>query len=232
MIKSYKEYFSKPLVKAIPTKSCEHCDPQEEMEGPTSVYKDFLSRRKIILNGVIDEKSFENVAMQILKFNEIDDEQENYVGYNRLNNPIQLIVSSPGGYISYGLAIISQITQSNTPVVGIAANDISSMSTLVIASCHARFISKYSRVMVHSLSSGTMGKYQDIIDESAECGILQKTLDSILTSKTLITQKKLDELHLRKQDWYLDSSQAVALSIVDDIIPDGLRMTSPRKRKK
>jgi len=215
------------------SKSCEECEDQAQTGNfPMDVYKEHLRVRQIIINGVIDDSMVEKVTLQISKFNEMDDEREAVDRtYDRMNNPITIKLSSPGGFVDQGLGIISQIVQSDTPVISYAVGDCSSMAALIFAVSHVRICAIYSRIMFHSLSSGYIGTLMGIVEKAEELKKVQKVLDSIVTSRTLITQKQLDAMHSKKEDWYLNSAEALALGVADEVMQPGLKMVPVKKRK-
>ena len=62
------------------------------------------------------------------------------------------------------------------------------------------------------------GKVMDMQESTEENTRLQNKLDTVVTTRTLITQERLDEVHTRKFDWYFDSNNALELECVDEII--------------
>jgi len=214
------------------TSNCNH-RPETTGDLIQDIYREHLQHRQIIINEVITDQSVSTVALQIMKFNEEDDERTMCeVGYDRMSNPITLKISSDGGHVDAGLAIISQIVSSNTPVIGVAVGDCSSMSALILISCHARFCSKYARIMLHSLFGGNADKFKGLTEYAENVTKIQAVLDSIVTDRTLITQKELDEMHDRKRDWFLSSSEAVELGVVDEVLEVGIQMSPMKARKK
>lgn len=211
------------------------CNPSPENSGNLiqDIYREHLQHRQIIVTGVITEDVVEMVALQIMKFNEEDDEHSAAdVRYNRLENPITLKIASPGGYISSGMAVVSQIRQSLTPVIGVAVGDCSSMAAMILISCHVRVASIYSRIMLHSLYGGTEHKLQGIMDYAEDVKSLQQTLDDIIVERTGITQKQMTDLHDRHKDWYLKAEEAKALGVVDEVNAVGLQIAPFKDRKK
>ena len=223
----------KKTVRWPKTKSCEECEEEMQNTGnfAMDVYKDHLRNRQIVISGVIDETMVEKVTLQILKFNEIDDDRTPDRNYDRRNNPITIKIASPGGLVDTGLGIVSQIIQSETPVITCAIGDCASMAALILAASHVRFISMYSRVMIHSLSGGVGGKLHDIYDKAEELEKLQQVMDKILVDRTLIPQKKLTELHARREDWFLSAVEAKEWGVVDEVMEPGLIIKPIKKRK-
>lgn len=212
------------------------CNPaevgEESIDFATDVYREHLHRRQIVISGVIDESMVEKVTLQIARFNELDDiQQDSMKDFDRMQTPIYLKIASPGGYVDYGMGIVSQIVQSRTPVIGYAVGDISSMASVIFSVCHARLCAQYSRIMLHSLASGFGGKLYDKIDDVEESKKVQKMLDDIITSRTLITQKQLDRLHESRKDWYMDVKEAHTLGLVDELPVEGIKLIPIKKRK-
>lgn len=212
------------------------CDQDDGMVGSPDfaldVYREHLGRRHIIISGVIDATTVEKVTLQISRFNELDDVKTDETGgvYDRMSNPIYLKIASPGGYVDYGMGIVSQIVQSRTPIIGYAVADISSMATIIFASCHARLCAMYSRIMIHSLASGFGGKLFDKIDDVEESKKIQQILDEILISRTLITKKQLDRIHESRKDWYMGLDEAIAVGLVDEKPVEGIKLIPIKKR--
>ena len=47
---------------------------------------------------------------------------------------------------------------------------------------------------------------------------LQKVLDSLILENTKITKDKLEEINSKKQDWWMDVTEAKKLGVIDEII--------------
>ena len=225
---------TKPNVKEVSV--VQGCNPQELLStGNLSmdVYKEHLANRQIILNGPVDETWIEKAVMAIERFNSEDEElTAREVGYNRLYNPITLFINSPGGYVTDGLAVVSAIYQSKTPVVTVAQGQAASMAFLILISGHARYAYSFCALMAHSIANFPgYGKLQDHKDNADQLAKDQKVIDSIIVEKSRVTQKRLDELHAKKQDWYITAEEAVKWGLVDAVVPRGLDVTPISKRK-
>ena len=51
-----------------------------------------------------------------------------------------------------------------------------------------------------------------------ECNRLMKQYDEYLLSRSLITQKQLDEVKKSRRDWYFTASEALKLELIEAII--------------
>ena len=123
--------------------------------------------------------------------------------------------ANTGSILIDGLGAISS---SKTPIHTIAFGKVMSMGFMIAISGHKRFAYPHTTYMFHSLSNMAWGKVMDIQESAEENTRLQNKLDTVVTTRTLITQERLDEVHTRKFDWYFDSNNALELECVDEII--------------
>ena len=81
-----------------------------------------------------------------------------------------------------------------------------------------RFAYPHTSYMFHSLSSVHWGKFSELQESIIEDERLQAKLDGITTTLTNIEQERLDEVHVKKLDWYFDSEEALGFNCVDELI--------------
>lgn len=198
---------------------------KNEMEQATNiitankVYEDFLENRQIIFNDEVNENIIETVVAPILKFNAEDNGREMMEkGFNRDESPIILYINSPGGHVTDGLAVVSAIESSRTPIVTIALGMACSMGFTILCAGHARLAQKYSTIMYHQISGMRWGKMEDHKQDMKYMEQLQKHIDEIVTSHTKIKQKTLDKWNASKQDWYMTSEEAKKFGVVDELL--------------
>jgi ATP-dependent Clp protease protease subunit len=174
--------------------------------------------RSVVLSNDIDNESVEEVIQFILDVNEHDDEQESVTkDYER--KPIKLIINSFGGVIYDGFALIGIIENSTTPIHTYCYGVAMSMALPIFAAGHTRFMSKYSTLMYHeALTSHLDMKFSLIKDDMDECNRLMRQYDEYLLSRSLITQKQLDEVKKSRRDWYFTASEALKLELIEAII--------------
>lgn len=184
-----------------------------------SVYKFQLSKREIILNGVVDDSVIEKVVMPINNFNAEDDELEAELkNYNREDNPITLYLNTPGGYCLPGLSVVSTLKTSRTPVHTVALGSAMSMGFMILIAGHRRFCQPYTWMMYHQLSGGAWGTYQDMQEQVEHSAMLQDMMEGIVLENTLITEDILESYRICKSDFYMDAMTALDLGVVDEIL--------------
>lgn len=206
-------------------KVCEECGEQEGGGGQLQekIWWEHRQNREIILNSVIDESVVEKLVMQIHAINAADDLQEKE--FNRLEisglkrEPITIFIHSPGGGVGCAFAAVSAIEASKTPVVTVAVGEAMSGGFLILLAGHERYAQRYATLMYHELSSAVMGKSAEVREYGEYLERLQQRISDYVTSNSGISAAELDECHLRKQDWYMDTYEALELGVVDGIWP-------------
>lgn len=183
------------------------------------IYQHQLQYREIILNDDVNEDVIELVVMQILNINREDDELEAAAkDYNRTDKPITLYIHTDGGAVFDGLAVISAIRSSKTPVYTVALGKAISMGFMILIAGHKRYCQELSTLMYHQLSSGNRGNLKDIEEYTEHLGELQATLEALVKECTLLPQEMLDEVYVRKNDLYLNAAEALDWGVVDAIL--------------
>ena len=178
-----------------------------------------MTTRTIYLNTGVSSEAVTEGVIAIMKINAFDDEQESKLkDYKR--PPIKVVVDSFGGIVYDGMAMISAISTSKTPVHGYCYSKAMSMGFLIYISTHKRFAGKYATFMSHQLSGGHYGTNQDLVESANETNKLNEMLMKITTKRTKITKKQLKEKNRLKQDWYIVGKEAVELGVVDELIKE------------
>jgi len=170
--------------------------------------------RIIFLDGEVNSGSAMNVIMQLLAFEQEDDQKE-----------IRLYINSPGGSVPYGLAVYDTIQYINAPVATVCFGMAASMGSFLL-SCGAkgrRFALPHSRILIHQpLISYEMGgewQSQTEIKRSAD-GIFKtrEELESILATNT---GKPIEVVHADcERDNWMSAEEAVAYGLIDEVIKE------------
>lgn len=199
------------------TKGCEECESNRSGESQAlkdRVWGNQLQCKEIIINGDINEDLIERAVLQIFNFNNMDAEA-------RLNpeerQPIIIYINTNGGTIDDAFSLVSAIEGSKTPVVTVALGKAYSAGFFILLAGHQRYAQKYSQLMLHQGSSGYMGKFADMIEYAKHWERLQNMIDDYIISRTKIKKKKLQEIFNGKQDWFIETKEAIDLGIINGI---------------
>ena len=136
---------------------------------------------------------------------------------DKKNNPINIIINSPGGDIYDMLGIIDYIETLSVKVNTICRGKALSAAAIILAcGTGTRMMSKRSTVMFHQSSSFLSGKMSDISAYLDNIKTLETTVYDLLGSKT-----KQDanwwKNHM-KTDFFLSPEKLVEYGVIDQII--------------
>ncbi|MCB0375788.1 MAG: ATP-dependent Clp protease proteolytic subunit [Sinomicrobium sp.] len=165
-----------------------------------------LNERKIFLWGKVDDDSAKHVIDRIL-----------YLEMTHPGKEIQLIINSPGGYVTSGFAIYDTIKAISSPVSTVCSGLAASMGSILLSAGAKgrRFILPHARVMIHQPSGGAGGQAADIAIQAREI-IKTKELGARILAENCGQpyEKVLDDFN---RDYWMSAEESVAYGIVDHI---------------
>ena len=165
--------------------------------------------RRIFLTGSIDDQLAETTCATLA------------AAANQSGDPIHLVINSPGGSVSAGLAIIDTVKALACPVhthvLGIAAS-----MAAVIAACGEkgyRSASPSSVLLIHQpLIYGAGGQVSDIVI-AADAVLKQKQmLNELLARETGNTIRRIE--NATDRDTWLGAEEAVNFGLIDRVSAD------------
>ncbi|MBQ7088263.1 MAG: ATP-dependent Clp protease proteolytic subunit [Clostridia bacterium] len=179
-----------------------------------------LSKNQIYLFGVIDTAMAARVIPQMhyIEQKMIDD------NLPKEERVLTLLINSPGGSVSDGLAIYDTINmlecQVRTICVGLAA----SMGAFLLSSGSKgmRLALPHSEILIHQPLGGAQGQASDIIIAARHIEHTRKTLNSILAMNTGKTVQQIAKDTDR--DNTMTAEEAVRYGLVDRVlVPDRIK---------
>lgn len=186
---------------------------QNELVFEEQVFIQFLKERKIIINQEIDDSLVERMIMQIIKWNEEDKD----IPINK-RQEIKIYINTLGGDVSVGMAGVSCILASKTPVHGIVLGYAYSMGALLLIACHKRSMFKGSSCLIHGGSialQNSAKKAKSIMNFYSK---VDKQINKFITERTKISKELLEQKMEADEEWYLTSDECLELGLVDEII--------------
>lgn len=173
--------------------------------------------RLLFLTGYVEEANCHSLTKEIISINQHDDKMEKErVKYER--EPITLYVDSFGGDAYSGYGLYTAIKMSKTPIHTICISKAMSMGFLILVGGHKRFAAKDAHIMYHDVACWTGGKRQDIKESVEEMQVLMDMYDGVVLERTNLLKEKLDDVKLKKQNWYMRGEEAKKHGIVDELI--------------
>lgn len=170
------------------------------------IQEKLLEERKVFLWGMVNDNSARHVIDRLL-YLELQNQQE-----------IQLIINSPGGYVTSGFAIYDTITQIKSPVSTICYGLAASMGSILLSVGEKgrRFIQPHARVMIHQPSGGAQGQASNIEIQAKEI-IKTKALGAKLLAENCgqSYEKIMKDFD---RDFWMGAEESLEYGIVDGII--------------
>ncbi|WP_405103750.1 ATP-dependent Clp protease proteolytic subunit [Oceanobacillus sp. FSL H7-0719] len=188
---------------------------ESKVSWTDKIDKDLYTSRKVYLNEYITQYSFNNIIPLIEHINLIDDEAD--VEYR---NPIELIINSGGGSFHDGIAIITAIKRSRTPVYGLVYSYAYSMGLAILEACDKRYLGELGSLLYHEVMTETDGNGSQMKRTQKELERMQNIYDNLITNNSKVTQKMLEEQKEKINDWVIGYEQALELGLIDGSVED------------
>ena len=174
------------------------------------LFSKLLNDRIIIINEAIDDNMMGVIVSQLL-YLDADDHEE----------PIHLYISSPGGSVMSGLAILDTMNLIEAPVHTYAMGLVASMAALLFACGEPgeRKILPNAEVMIHQPLGGYQGQASDIEIHANHILKLKAKLNKIIADATGQSVKTVTKE--TERDNYFDAQEAIKFGLADKLIEKG-----------
>ncbi|MDX1296198.1 MAG: ATP-dependent Clp protease proteolytic subunit [Sulfurimonadaceae bacterium] len=171
------------------------------------LFSKMLGDRVIMITEPIDDHMMGVIVSQLL-YLEAEDSEE----------PIHMYISSPGGSVMAGLAILDTMQLIEAPVHTYAMGMVASMAA-VLFTCGTkghRYILPNAEVMIHQPLGGTSGQASDIEIQANHIISLKKRLYKILSKATGKNVKTIEKASDR--DNYMVAEEAIDFGLADTVL--------------
>lgn len=165
-----------------------------------------LDQRKVFLWGEVDDESAKHVIDRLLYLDTLNDKE------------IQLIINSPGGYVTSGMAIHDTMKSLKSPVSTICTGLAASMGSILLSAGEKgrRFVYPYARVMIHQPSGGARGQASNIEIQAREILKTKEIGAKILAENCGQAVDKIMKDFNR--DYWMNAEESLEYGIVDGIL--------------
>ncbi|MBR5538851.1 MAG: ATP-dependent Clp protease proteolytic subunit [Clostridia bacterium] len=164
----------------------------------------FLKKRTVYI-GEVNDLSALSTVLQI-----------NYLAA-KSSEPIKIIINSPGGSVTAGLAIYDAMKAAQCEIITVATGVAASMGAFLLSAGTKgkRYVTPSAKVMIHQPSAGTQGRVSDMEINVEHFIRVKQQLNSILAENTGKSEKQIKRDSER--DFWLDANAAVEYGIADRI---------------
>ncbi len=168
--------------------------------------KALLDSRTILLTGGIDDKQARRVVERLIALSGIS------------NDPILLIISSPGGHVESGDMIHDMIKFVSAPVNILATGWAASAGALIYTAVPVenRYCTPNTRFLLHEPRGGVGGMASDVEIQAKEIIRMRERLNRIFAAATGQTYERI--VADTDRDYWMSAEEAVAYNFVGKII--------------
>ena len=166
----------------------------------------FLEERKVFLWGQVDDASAKHVIDRLL-YLDLQNSKE-----------IQLVINSPGGYVTSGFAIYDTIKSLKSPASTVCSGLAASMGSILLSAGAKgrRFMQPHAQVMIHQPSGGARGQASNIEIQAREIIKTRELSAQILADNC---GQKVDKVMKDfDRDYWMNAEESLAYGIVDAML--------------
>ena len=185
-----------------------------------------MEEKVILINGAIDEANSINIINQLQEL--VTQCEAIYMHndncrYTHMIKPmpsLKLVISSPGGYVVYGMTIMSYIEDLKDMgvLVTTVCNFAYSMGFMIFMAGDLRYFAneKFSRVLHHQCSGVTQGRLTDMENDYKIAKEDERIMNEYIAERSKLTLE-IQEAH-KHEDWVIRYDEAVELGLVNEDI--------------
>ncbi len=169
------------------------------------VYSEEFERRRIYLTGGLDDSSAADICAQI-----------NHLAA-KSREDIFLIIQSPGGSVSAGMAILDTMQSCGCDICTVVLGEAASMGAFLasMGTGGKRYIGSHAEMMIHQPLGGASGQASDIERTAAHILRVKQKLHLMLAEST---GKSYEQICTDcDRDHYLNAAEAIEYGLVDEI---------------
>ena len=182
----------------------------------TYYYDDYVNikeyeERRLYINGEIDEFVADEIVNAILDYNR----QDKGIEVSK-RKPVLLYVTSVGGSVIDGFAIIDAILNSKTKIITVNLSYQYSMGFLIGLAGHERYATPNATFLMHDGSNFVFNSTAKVGDQLKFQEQQEKRTKDYILSRSKLTAKKYDQMY--RVEWQMYSDEAKSYGFTDYII--------------
>jgi len=184
-------------------------DDEEKTKTPQSipVDKHLFDARTVLITGGITQELARDVTARLFALSHVS------------NDPITVVVSSPGGHVESGDMIHDAIKFVRPRVRILGMGWVASAGALIYVAVpkEDRYCTPNTRFLLHQPSGGSSGPATDIEIQAREILKMRDRLNRIFSEATGQPVERIDRDTDR--DYWMDPEQAIAYGLVGRVVP-------------
>lgn len=165
----------------------------------------FMQNRMVFIDDIIDDSLASNINKQLMYLSSVN------------NDDITLVINSPGGSVTAGLAIYDTMCGIPCDVSTICLGMAASMGAFLLAAGTKgkRYATPNSEVMIHQVMGGASGQAVDVQIAAHRIGRMKDNLNVMLAS---FTGQPLERIQVdTDRDYFMTAKEAIAYGMIDGV---------------
>lgn len=165
----------------------------------------FMQNRMVFIDNVIDDSLASNVTRQLMYLASVS------------NEDITLVINSPGGSVTAGLAIYDTMSGISCDVSTVCLGIAASMGAFLLAAGTKgkRYATPNSEVMIHQVMGGASGQAVDVQIAARRIGRKKDNLNALLAA---FTGQPLERIQVdTDRDYFMTTQEAIEYGMIDGV---------------
>ncbi len=177
---------------------------ETERYSPTGL---MFKNRIILVAGQVDTNLMVNIVAQLKHLEAANPEE-----------PITMLINSPGGSVIDGLAIVDVMREVKCPILTVGNGMQASMGSILLAAGDERRMTKNAKLLIHQIMGGAQGgtQHTDFEISAAFMAEQHENLKSVYVEFTGLNHKFWDIVGER--DTWLSAEQAMKIGYIHSIV--------------
>jgi ATP-dependent Clp protease, protease subunit len=165
-----------------------------------------LKSRTLLITGTVDQEMAEKVMAQL------------YILESDCQDPIRVIVSSPGGHVDSGFAILDTMRFISSPIITVGTGWVASIAVPIFfgGDKGKRFSLPNTRFLLHQPMGGAGGQVADIRIEAQEILKIRQRLNKMISEETGQDIEKVAKDSDR--NFWMNAEEAKKYGLISSII--------------
>ena len=169
-----------------------------------------LQNRTIMVNSTIDASILETAILPLLQMDN-----------DGTNEPIKIIISTPGGSVYDGIVLCDVIDKLKCPTEVIVITYAYSMGSLILMAGYnnpnvTKKCYKHSTALIHGGSLYFEGNASNVRDQFRFNEEFEAKIKEYMLSHSKITEEEYEKFN--KKEWYMTSEDMLKYGLVDEVI--------------
>lgn len=165
----------------------------------------FMQNRMVFIDDVIDDSLAANIIKQLLYLASVS------------NEDITVVINSPGGSVTAGMAIYDTMTGISCDVSTVCLGMAASMGAFLLAAGTKgkRYATPNSEVMIHQVMGGASGQAVDVQIAARRIGRKKDNLNDLLAA---FTGQPLERIQIdTDRDYFMTTQEAIEYGMIDGV---------------